>query len=116
MLTVKKELDFNDFQNEYENILSDIDYEAQEIIFDFLEDIFYEGADDMTIRDYIRFQVCISSTSELLSDYSILDEEETAELSDEEKVEKVEDYLNDNTHLLGSYEEDDITYFIYDEF
>jgi hypothetical protein len=125
MLTIKKELDFNDFQNEYENILYDIDYEAQEIIFDNLEEIFYDGADDMTIRDYIRFQVCISSTSELINDYSILneddeddeDDEEKEELTIEEKNDLVEEYLNENTYLLGSYEDENgENYFIYDEF
>lgn len=116
MLTIKKELSFYDFQNEFENILTDIDYEAQEIIFDNLEQMFDDGTDEMTVRDYIRFQICISSTSELLSDYNILDDEETKELSEEEKTEKVEEYLNDNTYFLGKYEENDITYFIYDEF
>lgn len=52
MLTIKKELDFNDFLNEYESILSK-DYEANEIIFNSLEDIFSDGAEDMQIRDYI---------------------------------------------------------------
>jgi hypothetical protein len=116
VLTIKKELDFYDFQNEYENILKDIDYDAQEIIFEALESIFEDGTDDMTVRDYIRFQVCISSSDELLGDYDIMGDEEKSELNDEEIIEKVEDYLNDNTHLLGSYEEDGKTYFIYDEF
>lgn len=117
MLTIKKELDFNDFQNEYRDILMDIDFEAQEIIFESLEQQSDDtNFDDMTIRDYIRFQVCISSSEELLNDYSILDEEELKELDDDEIIEKVEEYLNYNTYLLGSYEENGITYFIYDEF
>lgn len=116
MLTIKKELDLNDFMNEYEDILPE-EYEACEIIFSSLEDIFCEGAEDMTIRDYIRFQMNISTQKELLSDYNIIDEEDLQELDENEIHEKVEEYLNDNTSLLGSYEDDngDMVY-IYDEF
>ena len=117
MLIIKKELSFYDFQNEYENILSDIDYEAQQIIFDSLSDMFYEGTDDMTIRDYIRFQMNISTAKELLNDYNIIDDDELKTLDDDEINERIENYLDENTFTLGSYLDDDNEMiFIYDEF
>ena len=116
MLTIKKELDLNDFMNEYEDILPS-DYEACEIIFDNLEDIFCDGTDDMTIRDYVRFQMMVSTAKELLNDYDIIDEEDLQELDSDEVYEKIEEFLQENTMLLGSYEDDDCErVFIYDEF
>lgn len=117
MLTVKKELDLNDFMNEYEDILKDLDYEACEIIFSSLEDIFCEGAEDMTIRDYIRFQVYISTSSELLNDYDIIDDEDIEDMDEDEIHEAIEKYLNYNTYLLGSYEDGDgVMVYVFDEF
>ncbi len=116
MLTIKKELSFDEFLNEYENILPK-DYEANEIIFDSLEQIFDDGTDDVTIRDYIRFQMNISTAKELLNDYDIIDSEDMEDLEDDEINEKIEEYLNDNTYLFGSYEDSDGEMcFIYDEF
>ena len=67
----------------------------------------------MHVRDYLRFQMRVSSSDEVISDYSIdVDAEDDADA----KIETVKEYLNYNTYLLGSYEEDGITYFIFDEF
>lgn len=116
MLKVTNEMDLHDFMNEYEYILPE-DYDACEIIFSSLEDLFFEGVDDMTIRDYIRFELCISTQSELLNDYNIIDEDEIKELDEDELHEKIEDYLSDHTYYLGYYEvaEGDNVY-LYDEF
>ena len=116
MLTIKKELSFDDFLNEYENILPK-DYEANEIIFDSLEQIFEDGTDDMTIRDYIRFQMNISTAKELLHDYDIIDPEDVEDMDEDEIDEAIETYLNENTYLLGKYgDSNGETCFIYDEF
>lgn len=116
MLTVKKEMDLNDFMDEYATILPD-DREACEIIFSSLEERMTDGAEDMTIRDYIRFQLYISTQSELLSNYDIIDEEEIKEMDEDEIHERIEEYLNYNTYLLGSYEDNDgVMVYIYDEF
>lgn len=116
MLTIKKELDFNDFMNEYGSILPD-DHDACEIIYDSLCETMYEGAEDMTIRDYIRFQMNISTSNELLNDYDIIDDEDIEDMDEDEINEAIESYLNDNTYLLGSYEDNEgLTCFIYDEF
>lgn len=117
MLTIKKELGFYDFQNEYEDILYDIEYQAHEIIFDSLCDMFFEGTDDMTVRDYIRFQLQVMTLKEVLDDYNVLDDDELQELDDEDILEVVEEYLNDNTYVLGSYVDDEgETVFLFDEF
>ena len=124
MLTIKKELDLQDFMNDYEDILPS-DYEACEIIFDSLCEAMYDGAKDMTVRDYIRFQLQISTQSELLDDYDIIDDEDMEEINqieDEEERkerihEEIEEYLNYNTYYLGSYEDDNgDTVYLYDEF
>ena len=117
MLTIKKELDLQDFINDYDDIMSGWDYGAKEIIFSSLEDIFYEGAEDMTIRDYMRFQMQISTQEELLSNYDIIDDEDFEDMDDDEIDEKIEDYLSYHTSFLGSYKDDngDMVY-IYDEF
>ena len=106
MLTIKKELSFYDFQNEYDDILNDIEYQAHEIIFDSLSDMFFDGTDDMTVRDYIRFQLQVMTLKEVLNDYNVLDDEELQELDDDDILEVVEEYLNDNTYVLGSYVDD----------
>ena len=117
MLTIKKELSFYDFQNEYDDILNDIEYQAHEIIFDSLSEMFFEGTDDMTVRDYIRFQLQVMTLKEVLNDYNILDDEEKEDLNDEDILEVVEEYLNDNTYVLGSYVDDEgETVFLFDEF
>lgn len=116
MLIVKKEMGFYDFIREYHEILPE-DREAQEIIFESLESCYDDGIDDMTIRDYIRFQLNISTQGELLEMYDIIDEEELEELDDEEIHSKIEEHLDYNTYYLGSYTDydGDIIY-LYDEF
>lgn len=71
----------------------------------------------MTVRDYIRFQMNISTSNELLNDYDIIDPEDIEDMDEDEINEVIESYLNDNTYLLGSYEDSEgVTCFIYDEF
>ena len=116
MLVVKKELDLQDFMNDYNDILPN-DYEANEIIFESLEGLNENGMEDMTIRDYIRFQMKISTQKEIIEDYSIIDENDIKEMEDEEIKEKIIDYLSYNTYFLGSYEDEEgQTVYIYDEF
>lgn len=117
MLTIKKELSFYDFQNEYDDILNGIEYQAHEIIFESLSSMFYDGIDDMTVRDYIRFQLQVMTLKEVLNDYNVLDDEEKEDLNDDDILEVVEEYLNDNTYVLGSYVDDEgETVFLFDEF
>ena len=116
MLTIKKELNLQDFINEYDDILPN-DYEAYEIIFDSLCETMEDGMEDVQVKDYIRFKMNISTQKELLSDYNIIDEDEFKDLDNDEIHEKIENYLNYNTYYLGSYEDNDgETVYIYDEF
>ena len=117
MLTIKKELDLQDFINDYDDIMSGWDYEAKEIIYDSLSECFYEGAEDMTIRDYLRFQVQVQTQDEVLDNYDIIQENEKGDHDDNQLHEIVENYLNDNTYVLGSYEDNNgVMVYIFDEF
>ena len=117
MLTIKKELDLQDFMSEYEDILKGLDYEACEIIYDSLCETMYEGAEDMTVRDYIRFQVYVETQDEVIDNYDIIDKEDMKDMDEDEVHEAVENYLNDHTYLLGSYEDNNgIMVYVFDEF
>ena len=117
MLTIKKELDLNDFINDYDGVMSDWDYEAKEIVFDSLCECFYEGTEDMTIRDYLRFQLEIQTQEDVISNYDVIDEEDLKDMDEDEIHEAIENYLSENTYLLGSYEDSDgEMVYIYDEF
>jgi hypothetical protein len=117
MLTVKKELDLQDFINDYDDIMSGWDYEAKEIIYDSLCDTMSEGAEDMTIRHYLRFQLEIQTQEDVISNYDVIDDEDLKGMDEDEMHEAVENYLNDNTYLLGSYEDNNgIMIYIFDEF
>ena len=116
MLKVTQEMGFYDFVREYHEILPE-DREAQEIIFESLESCYDNGIDDMTIRDYIRFQLNISTQDELLEMYNIIDEEELKELENDDIHIKIEEYLDYNTYFLGSYEDyNGKMIYLYDEF
>ncbi len=116
MLLVKQKMEFYDFVREYQEILPE-DQEAQEIIFESLESCYNDGIDDMTIRDYIRFQLNISTQGELLEMYNIIDEEELEDLDEDEIHIKIEEHLDYNTFYLGSYTDyDGVVVYLYDEF
>lgn len=114
MLVIKKELDVQDFKNEFHRQLKDLSLEGVEMVFDSLCNAFYDGADEMQIRDYLRFQMQVMSLEEVIDSYGY--DMDLEDLEDDELIEAVENYLNDNTYLIGSYEEDDTIYFIFDEF
>ena len=116
MLVIKKELDYSDFSDEFKDELKDLNTDAQIIIYDFLDEVFYDGIDNMTIKDYLRFQMKVETLSEVLENYNVVDDVDIEELSEEEKTQKVTDYLDYYTTLLGTFEENGETYFIFDEF
>lgn len=113
MLVLKQELDLQGFEREFRDELKDLSFDGIEIVFDSLCDVMAGGDYSvMQVRDYLRFQMRISSLDEVISDYRI----DTEDQEDDKLIEIVENYLNYNTYLLGMYEEDEITYFIFDEF
>lgn len=117
MLKIIKELSFYEFMSEYEDILQGVDHEGVEIIYNSMHDIFSDGVDDMTVRDYIRYQLQVATSKEVLNDYNILDDEDIKDMDADAIHEAIEEYLNNNTYLLGYYTDadDDIIY-IFDEF
>ena len=113
MLVLKKELDLNEFEREFRDELKDISFDGIEIIFDSLCEIMAEGDYSvMHVRDYLRFQMRVSSLDEVINDYGL----DLDDVEDDNLFDAVEEYLQDHTYLLGYYEEDGITYFIFDEF
>ena len=117
MLTIKKELDLQDFINDYDFIMDAWDYEAKEIVFNSLCDCFYEGAEDMTIRDYLRFQLYVMTQDEVIDNYDVIDGDDLKDMDEDEIHEAVEKYLNYHTYYLGSYEGvDGVMVYLFDEF
>ena len=115
MLVLRKEINFYEFVELFGYVLDNIGREGQSIIYDAVCEMFFEDeADETTIRDYLRYQMQVSALDDVINDYGYLMELEG--LEDDELVETVEDYLNYNTILLGTFEDDGITYFIFDEF
>jgi hypothetical protein len=114
MLVLKHEMDLYDFRNEFRDEFKDLPDEAIIIIFNSLCEMMFEGDYSiMHVRDYLRFQMRVSSLDEVIGDYSIdIDAEDDADA----KIETVEKYLNYNTYLLGTFEDDGEMYFIFDEF
>jgi hypothetical protein len=117
MLVIKKELGFYDFQKEFEEVLNGYDWEAQQIIFDNLECMFDDGVDEMTVNDYLRFQLQVMTQNEVLESYNIIDDEDIENMTEDEKTEAIDLYLSDNTFLMGYYKDsDDDIVFLFDEF
>lgn len=118
MLVIKKEIDFQDFEDLFSFELNHLPYEASRIIYDYLLDREEDLTED-EISDYIRYQINVMSIDEIISDYNyMMDEEEFQQLEadGEDLTEYVENFLNDYTTVLGTYEEDGETYFIFEEF
>lgn len=121
MLVIKKELDFNEFENLFSWELEHVSWKGQKMIYDYLIDAFYDGApDEMTISDYLRYQIQVLSVDEFVSDYihiiDELDSEYLEDLESSETVEAISNLISDYTNLIGTYEEDGETYFIFEEF
>lgn len=120
MLVLKKEMYLEDFEQEFDFELRGVSSEATAIIFDSLCEVNYNGDSTVdSVSDYLRFQVQVMSISEVINDYSYsmdLDGLDVEDLEDEATIEAVTKYLEDNTYLLGTYEEDGETFFIFDEF
>ena len=113
MLVLKKELYFYEFKNEFMDELKDLPNEAISIIFDSLCELMNNGEYTVTnIRDYLRFQLQVMSLNEIIDSYGL----DFEGLEGDELIEEVEDYLHYYTILLGRFEEDGETYFLFDEF
>lgn len=115
MLVLKKELGLHEFEREFRDELKDLPLDAIEIIFDTLCQL-YDLVDETIggVRDYLRFQMQVMSLEEIIQSYGYM--MDLDDLEDDEIDEVVDDFLCNNTFVLGSFEEDGIIYYIFDEF
>ena len=117
MLVIKKVIDFQDFEELFSYELNYLPYEASRIIYDYLvsQD---EELEEENISDFIRYDVNVLSVDEVIGDYeSMMDEEELDQAKEDDALtEYIESFLNDYTTILGTYEEDGETFFVFTEF
>lgn len=117
MLVIKKALDFQDFDELFNYELNYLPDEARRIIYDFLveqgEELEEEG-----ISDFIRYDVNVLSVDDIIDEYShLMDEEELDQAKEDDALtEYIESFLNDYTYILGTYEEEGETFFVFQEF
>lgn len=118
MLILRKELGFYEFMDEFSSYLEGVGREGIAIIYDALCDMMYEGNYSVVdVRDYLRFQLQHLSVGDVVHDYGyIMDGIDLEDLEAPATLEAIEDFIIEHTFLLGKYEEDGITYFIFDEF
>jgi hypothetical protein len=119
MLVLKKELGLWEFEREFRDELKGLPLEAIEVIFNALCQFDLEAIEVIfetvgSVRDYLRFQMQVMSLEEIIHSYGYLMDLE--DLEGDELVEVVDEYLSNNTYVLGSFDEDDDIYYIFDEF
>lgn len=114
MLVLKTELGLFEFEREFRDELKGLPLDAIEAIFDALCQ--YDLVDETVtgIRDYLRFQMQVMSLEDVIHSYGYM--MDLQDLEDDEIDEVVDDFLCNNTYVLGSFEEDGITYYIFDKF
>jgi len=86
-------------------------YDGLEILFDYLEEM-ESGCETELEFDLVAIACDYSESrvADIASDYRIdIDDS----MTDEEIVDAVRDYLQDNTIVCGEYENDGVTYFVY---
>ncbi len=112
---IVKTFDENDFINEFKayNRMDNFSYKGLRVMFDALNELAQDC--QMAIEMDVIALCCDYnelSIDDVISDYDI-------DLSDEsydDKEDLVMEYLSDNTMVLGNYEIDDITYFLFQSF
>ena len=114
MLVLKNELDLNEFEREFRDELQGLSGEGIEIVFDSLCEVMDDGYTVMHVRDYLRFQMQVMSLKEVIDAYGY--DMNLQDLEDAELFDAVEEHLQDNTYLLGSFELQGEMFFIFDEF
>ena len=116
MLVLKNEFDFYDFEDTFIDELEGFSRKAKVIIYDSLCEMMNNGNYTVTdVRDYLKHQVSVMSLDEVIDSYGY-DMDLNEDLDDADLIEVVEDYLNNNTYVLGKFEESDETFFVFDFF
>lgn len=117
MLVLKKELDLEDFTDLFSDELDGIGEEGVSLIFDSICETSGASETETGISDYLRYQLQHMSVGEVVDDYGYgFDGIDLEDLEDPETLEAIEEYLCNNTYVIGKYEEDGETFFIFDEF
>jgi hypothetical protein len=119
---MKKTVNEYEFINDMTNEGHGFSPEGASILFNHLEELEEETGESIEYDPIgLRCEFNESSTSEVFNDYvkHNLDAEELKEYEEkdpEEKNDFIEEFLNDNTMLCGSYDEEEERFFIYQEF
>lgn len=118
MLMLKIALDFNDFKKQFSDELEGFSSdEPIRIIYDALCDLISDGDWSVqAVSDFLTYQMDIKSLNDMLMEYDDLDEYRYDDLDNDELIKVVREYIISNTYLLGSYEYDGQTFFIFDAF
>lgn len=114
MLVLKTELGLWEFEREFRDELKGLPIDAIEIIFNALCE--YDLVDETVtgISDYLRYQMQVMSLEDVIHSYGYL--MDLDDLEDDEIDEVVDEFLCNNTYVLGTFEDDGIIYYIFDEF
>lgn len=106
---MKTTVNFETFAND---LRASFSIEAIEILFDYFEQ--YEDECDCELEFdpvAIRCEFSESTIEELVYDYGYMMDE-----TDEKDKDSISEFLNDKTMLLGTYEKDGLTFFVYQQF
>ena len=115
MLVLRKEMEIHEFEEEFSFELQGLSDEAVAIIYDSLCEVLLDGETTVdSVSDYIRFQVQVMSLEEVINDYGY--NMDLDDVEEDDIIDTVKKYIDDRTYLLGFYEEDETTFFIFDEF
>lgn len=103
-MPIVKTFDFSDFVEEFRDFVRIDNFSRQglEFIFNYLSDCYYDTNWEMDcIAICCEFNE--SSCPDLLQDYDIVYDDD---MNNEELADQVRDYLNDNTSIVGEYQND----------
>lgn len=118
MLVIKKALDFQEFDELFNYELNYLPDEARRIIYDFLVEQ-GEELEEENISDFIRYDINVMSVNDVINEYGYMMDEDDFDQPKEDYdalAEYIENFLNDYTTVLGSYEEDGVIFFVFTEF
>lgn len=116
MLKVTKDFDINSLTRlANEELRLGLDFDALEVLFDFLNDVYYEGIDEMLLSDILRFDLNVLELEEFINNYGDFDYEELQSLETEERLQKVINYIGYHGLLYGVYQIDDDMFVVFND-
>lgn len=116
MLKVIKDFDINSLTRlANEELRLGLDVDALEMVYDFLNDVYYEGIDEMLLCDILRFDLNVLELEEFINNYGDFDYEELQSLETEERLQEVIDYIEHYGLLYGVYKINDDTFVVFND-